>query len=264
MPSPFPGMDPYLEHPALWHQIYTVLIGQLQLHLAPLVAPRYRVVVERRMYLTLMEPGELVGVPDLGVVLTRPEEPRALATTVATQVLPLIAELPQPEERRQRYLEIREVDTDRLITVVEILSPDNKRSGEGREQYERKRLEVLSTLTHLVEIDLLRAGEPMPMRILGDGHPGSSYRIVISRAEGRPRAQVYLFGIRDPIPTFPLPLRQGDEEPLVDLGQLIHEIYDRARYDLAVDYTQPPPPPPLSDEDAEWLDEHLLGASLRG
>jgi len=262
MPSPFPGMNPYLERPALWHEIHLALIIQLQFHLAPLVAPRYRVIVERRMYLTLMEPGELVGTPDLGAIPTRPEEPLLPATAVATQAPPLIAELPQPEERRQRYLEIREVGTDRLITVVEILSPDNKRGGEGREQYERKRLQVLSTLTHLVQIDLLRAGDSMPMRILGDGHPGTSYRIVISRAEGRPRAQVYLFGIHDPIPTFCLPLRHGDEEPLVDLGQLIHEIYDRARYDLAVDYTQAPPPPPLSDEDAKWLDEHLLAADL--
>lgn len=263
MPSPFPGMDPYLERPGLWHQVHTVLIGQLQLYLAPLVAPRYRVVVERRMYLSLLEPDELVGVPDVGVVMAQPEASAPTPTTVVASPRPLVAELPYPEKRWQRYLEIREVESNRVITVVEILSPDNKRPGDGRDQYERKRLEVLGSLTHLVEIDLLRGGDPMPMRILGDGQGASSYRIVISRSEKRPRAEVYLFGIRDPIPTFPLPLREGDEEPEVDLGSLLHEIYDRARYDLAIDYRQPPPPPPLSEEDAAWLEERLREAGLR-
>jgi len=256
-------MDPYLERPGLWNQVHTVLIGQLQLYLAPLVAPRYRVVVERRMYLSLLEPGEFVGVPDVGVVVAQPEAPAPTAPAVAAPPRPLVAELPYPEKRWQRYLEIREVETERLITVIEILSPDNKRPGDGREQYERKRLEVLGSLTHLVEIDLLRAGEPMPMRILGDGQEVASYRIVVSRSERRPRAEVYLFGIRDPIPTFRLPLQEGDEEPEVDLGDLLHEIYDRARYDLAIDYKQPPPPPPLSEEDAAWLEERLRQAGLR-
>jgi hypothetical protein len=238
-------------------------MAQLALYLGPLVAPRYRVVVERRTYLALSQPDDVVGMPDLGVVESRSEEPVSQGAPLpGSQMTPLIAELPQPEERRERYLEIREVGTGDLVTVVELLSPDNKRPGEGRKQYEQKRLHVLSTLTHLVEIDLLRAGQPMPMRILGNGR-AASYRIVISRSHRRPQAEVYLFGIRDPLPGFRLPLQPGDEEPMVDLGKLLHEIYDRARFDLAVDYTQPPPPPSLSEEDAAWLDERLWAAGLR-
>jgi len=184
------------------------------------------------------------------------------AALTGTQVTPLLAELPQPAERRERYLEVRDVITGEVITVIEFLSPDNKHPGEGWRQYEYKRLQVLSTLTHLVEIDLLRGGRPMPMHIVGDGRK-SAYRIVISRAERRPQAEVFLFGIREPLPAFRLPLRHGDEEPIVDVGQLLHTLYDRAGYDLAVDYNQPPPPPPLSDEDAVWLDNHLRAAGVR-
>lgn len=262
MPSPFPGMDPYLEHPALWPQVHTALIVELQLYLAPLLRPRYRVVVEQRTYLTLVESQELIGIPDVGIVETPQEEPDASVATAGAVETPLVAELPLPEERRERYLEIREVATGDVITVIELLSPDNKRPGEGRRQYEQKRLQVLGSLTHLVEVDLLRGGDPMPMRVVGNGR-GAAYRLVVSRAEHRPRADVYLFDIRDPIPTFRLPLRPGDEEPIVDLGRLLHELYDRAGYDLAIDYTQPPPPPPLSDEDAAWLDERLRAAGLR-
>jgi len=256
-------MDPYLERPDLWPQVHTALIVELQLYLAPLLRPRYRVVVEQRTYLTLVESQELVGIPDVGIVEASQEEPKAPAAATAAAGTPLVAELPLPEERRERYLEIREVATGNVITVIELLSPDNKRPGEGRRQYEQKRLQVLSSLTHLVEVDLLRGGDPMPMRVVGDGRR-AAYRLLISRAEQRPRAEVYLFGIRDPIPTFRLPLRPGDEEPVVDLGRLLHELYDGAGYDLAIDYTQPPPPPPLPDEEAAWLDERLKAAGLRG
>jgi hypothetical protein len=94
--------------------------------------------------------------------------------------------------------------------------------------------------------------------------PGKGdYRIIISHAPQRPRADVYLFSPREAIPEFPIPLRAGETEPLLPLNQILHSLYDRAGYDLAVDYQQPPPDPPLSAEDAAWLDEHLRTVGIR-
>jgi len=101
----------------------------------------------------------------------------------------------------------------------------------------------------------------MAMRIQGNGHP-AAYRILVSRAYQRPWAEVYLFDVRDPIPAFPVPLRRGEVEPVMDLNTVLHEVYDRAGFDLAIDYRQEPQPP-LEGEDAAWADALLRAHGLR-
>ena len=124
-------------------------------------------------------------------------------------------------------------------------------------QYQQKRDHVLLSQTNLVEVDLLRAGEPMP--VFGQ-EIQSDYRILVSRGWQRPRGQLYPFNLRQPIPLFPLPLLREDEAPEVDLRAILHALYDRARFDLRLDYTRPPVPP-LSDEDAAWAKELLSEAA---
>jgi hypothetical protein len=172
---------------------------------------------------------------------------------------PVTVTVPLPETVKEGYLEVREVATGEVVTAIEILSPTNKRPGRGREKYANKRQRVLGSFTHLVEIDLLRAGEPMP--ILSNGIR-TDYRILVSRAERRPEADLYAFNLQNGIPQFPLPLRQGDNEPLVDLQELLHRVYDRAGYDLALDYRRQPVPP-LPELDAEWADAVLREKGLR-
>lgn len=257
MKTPFPGMDPYLERPDLWPDVHNSLIAHLRDALAPLLRPKYYVSIEERT--DLAEAGDLTFAdrPDISVV----HEPQAVyepapATTGGETVT---VELPMPDEIRETYLEVRAAETDRIITVLELLSPTNKRPGEGRYLYEKKRLRLLGTRTHLVEVDLLRAGEPMPMR--GDAGP-SHYRILVSRAEERPRATLLTFGVRTTIPKFRLPLQKDDDAPIVDLNRLLHDLYDRAGYDLRLDYTADPEPP-LDEDDAGWADELLREAGLR-
>lgn len=252
MPTPFPGMDPYLERPGLWSEVHTGLIAALQRFLTPLLRPRYRVAVERRTYIALLPP-ELAGIPDMSVALSDTESTSPGRSVTALGTMPRIVQLPMPEEVVERYLAVKDVGTGEVVTVIELLSPTNKLTGEGRKQYEEKRLKVLASLTNLVEVDLLRAGQPMT--IIGDGDTiQSDYRIIVSRAEYRPNADAYLFSVREPIPDFPLPLRPHEDEPLVLLNQVLHTLYDEAGYDMAVDYSEPPVPP-LQDEDAEWARE---------
>ncbi|MCW5849938.1 MAG: DUF4058 family protein [Anaerolineae bacterium] len=257
MPTPFPGMDPYLERPSLWTNVHTSLIIALRDDLAPRLRPKYYVAVEERS--VRLGPDELAFAvrPDVAIVRSAPGQTTEAASVVGPSVLTV--ELPMAETIREVFLEMREVGTDRVVTVVEILSPTNKLPGPGRRDYEQKRLNLLGTLTHLVEIDLLRAGPPMPM--LGYTEP-SDYRILVSRAERRPQADLIAFSVRQPIPTFRLPLQPGDTEPEVDLTALLHGLYDRAGYDLRLNY-RTAAEPPLTGEDAVWADALLRRAAIR-
>jgi len=227
MRPPLPGMDPWLEHPAIWPDVHNSLIVAIADVMMPTVRPKYYIGLESRTNL---------GAPDELAVIRRPDL--------------VEVELPMTQEVRESYLEVHDVATGALVTVIEILSPSNKIAGLGRSKYEQKRARVISSLTGLVEIDLLRAGEPMPYG--ARPVPPSDYRILVSRGRTRPRAQVHTFGVRDPIPTIPLPLLPGDDEPPMDLGAILNALYDRAGYDLRLDYSRPPVPP-LSEEDAEWV-----------
>lgn len=160
--------------------------------------------------------------------------------------------IPARVEDLRGYLEIREVATKEVVTVIEILSPTNKRPGKGREAYKEKRREVLGSRTHLVEIDLLRGGEPMPV----SGSVQGNYRILVSRGDRRPRAELYVFNLQNAIPTFSLPLRSQDVEPTIDLHSLLNLTSDRAGYGVVIDYNRGTVPA-LSEADATWVDALL-------
>ncbi|MFH7024372.1 MAG: DUF4058 family protein [Heteroscytonema crispum UTEX LB 1556] len=261
MPSPFPGMNPYLENPELWAEVHSRLIIAIADAIAPELRPKYRVAVEKRIYQMTDENSVLVGIPDVVVKrsLTTTQKELLNIAVASPPAKPVTVNIPIPEEVREAYLEVREVGTGEVVTAIEVLSPKNKRPGEGRKAYQSKRQQILGSLTHLVEIDLLRGGEPMP--ILGN-QIKSDYRILVSRSESRPKAELYPFGLQEKIPAFLLPLRRGDREPLVDLQVLIHGVYDRAGFDLAVDYTCEPVPS-LADDVAAWAIALLQEQGLR-
>jgi hypothetical protein len=229
----------------MWQDVHNRLIAAIADAVTPLVAPRYYVALERRTYLLKPDDIVFIGRPDIAIA--------ARETLAAPAMAPafngvLDVEVPMNDELGEDYLEIHEVRTGKLVTLIEVLSPTNKLDKDGREQYETKRAQVLSTRTNLLEIDLLRAGTPMA--VVGRA-ARSDYRVLISRGYERPRARLYFFGLRQPIPQFPLPLLPGETEPLVDLNTILHALYTRARYDLRVDYSQPPVPP-LSPDDTAW------------
>ena len=255
MASPFPGMDPYLEQPAFWSSFHTRLIVGLADAIAPALRPKYYVEVETRSYLDTPEGELLIGIPD-AIVLSdsqATDDKSKLSftgnTTLALKRPPLPVTLPMPVETKERYLEIREVSNDKVITVIEILSPANKRSGRGRDKYEAKRLDVLGSNSHLVEIDLLRAHPSLP---INRPHPILDYYILVSSANQRPQAQLYPFSIKEPFPTFLMPLKQKDEFISVDMQTIFEGVIERASYDSRIDYSRPLPLPPLSPEDQNW------------
>jgi hypothetical protein len=261
MSSPFPGMNPYLEHPELFPGLHHLLISEIARFLSPQLRPKYRVAVEVRMYETTDENSLLVGIPDV-IVKSRQTVTDSTITNLAvapSTTEPVRVTIPMPLTIREGYLEVREVGTEALVTTIEILSPTNKRPGKGRQLYEEKRYQVLGSRTNLVEIDFLRKGEPMPFI---DSKIETHYRILVARGDQRPYADLYAFNLQDVIPTFSLPLRSGDTEPVIDLQALFSEVYDIYGYDLVIDYSQEPVPA-LSEKDAAWADTLLREKGLR-
>ena len=203
MPSPFPGMDPYLENISMWPDLHHRLITAIADEISAQVRPSYYVKIEQRIYLSEPNEPDSFRIPDVSVLSASgngdvsgasllPDTNKEGDTAVAVRV-------PVPEEVREGYLELREAGSNYLITALEVLSPTSKRPGAGRDTYEEKRMELLGTWTNLVEIDLLRAGEPMC--VISNNGIHSDYRILVARG-GRSRAMLYPFGVRQPFPNF--------------------------------------------------------------
>lgn len=257
MNNPFPGMNPYLEHPGVWPSIHLLLIAEIANFLGPKLRPKYRVAVEVRLYETNGEESLLIGIPDVTIQRSlSTSNPRKNVAILEPETKPITVNLPIPETIKQGYLEVREVATKEVVTAIEILSPVNKRQGKGRESYCEKRLNIFDSKTHFVEIDLLRMGKPLPVL---NNHINSHYRILISNSNYRPKADLYAFNIQQKIPIFSLPLKPEDSEPLIDLNSFLNSVYEKGSYDLEIDYNQNPIPS-LGEEDLIWT-KNLLKAN---
>jgi hypothetical protein len=254
MASPFPGMNPYLEHPQLWPEVHHRLITAIAIAIQPALLPKYRVAIEKRTYLSIDNNALMVGIPDLSVVTPQsPSLPQQTETSNSEGIESVTVTLPMPVEVQEGYLEVREMGSGRVVTVIEVLSPTNKRPGRGKDDYEQKRLDVLGSSANLVEIDLLRDGKsPQILSAI----PQTDYRILIARRRQRPQAELLGFSIRQAIPVFKLPLQPGESEPFVSLQDLLQEIYEQAGFDLAIDYTREPFPS-LKEDDRIWADALL-------
>ncbi|HID61191.1 MAG TPA: DUF4058 family protein, partial [Anaerolineae bacterium] len=155
------------------------------------------------------------------------------------------------ERFKQVTIQVRTVDGGQLVTVIELLSPANKRPGTiGQTAYLRKRVNYLLSTVHLLEIDLLRRGERIPVL---EPLPDAPYFVFLSRGERRPVCEVWPIYLQDPLPTVPVPLLKPDADVPLDLQAALTKVYEQAGYDLRIDYTTEPVPP-LSAEDAAWAD----------
>ena len=246
MTSPFPGMDPYLEHDGFWQDFHGSFGMAAKIVLAPHLSDNYIARVESDLYLHELSADERrffaradssVHHRDVPLGSASPMSAAVAAPTARTRLLPAVI----PE--RHRRVEIRDRFGEQVVTVIELLSPTNK--VRHRQTYLQKRADLLDGPVHLVEIDLLRAGRRMPMAET----PDSDYLILSSIAERRPEIDLWPFSVRDPLPVLPVPLRDGEFVPF-DLRAVLDRVYEASRYELQI-YAYPPDPP-LSPADAAW------------
>ena len=251
MPSPFPGMNPYLEHPYIWPDFHQTFVTALRTALTPQVVPAYFVRVQIQVYLRGADDDDrqLIGIPDAEVG-PEPGGGGGAGTATATATIQAPAEVTVPDllDERHAYLEILDRDGRQVLTVIELLSPTNKYAGVHRDAYLRKRRDLLSAGVNVVEIDLLRGGPRLPL----DGLPVCSYYVLVARAARRPKADVWPVRLREPLPTVPIPLAPGDREARADLQAVLHRVYDDAGYAYGV-YRRPPVPR-LPPDDAAWAE----------
>jgi hypothetical protein len=250
-------MDPYLEQPSLWPDVHAGLIAAIRDELQTQLVPRYIAQITPYVALEQLEiavPRRAL-VPDVGVY--ERDEPGTPAIAVAIDAPPLLGTAVMEVPTRYARIEIRATNNETLVTAIELLSPVSKRPGpEGADAYEKKRQELFMSGVHLLEIDLLRVGRrphlarPSPL-------PPEPYFMFLSRVERWPEIAIWPCSLQKPLPNLPVPLRHPDPDVVLNLTAVLRQVYRNARYDLQVDYRNPPPPPELSPEDAAWLDALL-------
>ena len=252
MPSPFPGMDPYIESQC-WRDFHTAFIAEVRSALMPQIRPRYVVVIEEDVYLAREDGTPIrIVVPDVSIL---PGDGWMDSTGggVAVAAEPKVVTLPMTEPIEIPYLVIRRRDNEETVTVIELLSPTNKSSRDGRAEYLAKRNLLLRGRAHLVELDLLRGGERLPTV---EPHPAGDYFAFVSRVERRPQAEVYSWTLDRPLPPIPIPLTDGDPDVTLDLQTVFTTTYDRAGYDYALHYERPVEPP-FEPNQSQWAGQRI-------
>ncbi|MBD2447091.1 DUF4058 family protein [Nostoc sp. FACHB-152] len=255
MPSPFPGMNPYLEG-YLWSDVHNALASKIRAFLVPQIRPKYAARLE--VYVVEdVSPSSEIGIlyPDVEVLQLRQRrdiEPQNQSSGVATTPAPLTLPVVQPVEVRIPTVEIRDTANNILVSCIEILSPVNKREP-GISDYRKKRQRLYNANVHLIEIDLLRRGSrPFNHPRI----PDVPYLITLTRSQSG-LVDVWPVTLQETLPIIPVPLREDDPDAVLNLQAALNAIYDEAGYELSIDYSQNPPPPALSEADTNWMRSQL-------
>jgi hypothetical protein len=220
-------MDPYLEHPKLWPAFQHQLLACLYQILLPGLVDRYRARVGTRTYTTEM----------------------ALFTSIIR------------EEHAEEYIEVRNRNDGRLITLIEVVSPANKTTNQGRDSYLAKRRDAQLQRAGIVEIDLVLQGKPT-LNYSRDGLPEFDYAVTVTRSTAPDRYEIYTSTLAKRLPKFKLPLAADDRDALLDLQSAFNRAYDLCNF--SIDYKSPPHADvPLSDNNAAFVDLTLQSQKLR-
>ena len=256
MKCPFPGMDPYLEHPAYWSDFHSRFTNAWCEAIADVLPPQYEATLGERVYLVEHDPeARKLGFPDVAVTHGEPLTPASESSagpTAAATLEPVTIPLTILEGPRETYIEILHQPDRSLVAALELLSPANKEQP-GRTEYLAKRRALLFQNVHLVELDLLCGGRRLPLeRPL----PPADYYYLVSRADRRPDCQVYHWSLRRPLPALPVPLRPPDADLLIDLAAVFATAYERGRFRRRINY-RGPAPAFLREEDRHWSESLL-------
>jgi len=238
MPSPFPGMDPYLEGSGRWKDFHSRFINAWSELIAERLPEGYEASIEEKVQLLQVSPERVKRMePDVAVSWKTPVEasaprPKGTATIEPVTIPHAVIE----EETRESHIEILHRPDRTLVSVLELLSPSNKEEP-GRSLYLQKRNAFLLQNVNLFELDLLVGGRRLPLR---DPLPPGDYYALISRAQRRFDCDVYAWRALRPLPDLPVPLRSPDPDISIDLGQVLSLAYDRGRYARSLNYEEPP------------------------
>ncbi|QDT38602.1 DUF4058 family protein [Stratiformator vulcanicus] len=260
MPSPFPGMDPYLQSPRLWPGCHNRLADEISSLLNKLLPEGYYADIEMREEIDIVgDIGPKHFVADVSIQREKTLVDSAVATVPRAETSACVELVLETEPVRYANVMIKEADQHAVITSIEILSPANKRPGQDRQAFVTKRDELLAAGVSILEIDLLRNGQrtwdqPVFQQAIENLEPRPQYMVTVSRSWDRgqrSKLAFYPVTLQQTLPVLAVPLRQSDPDVALDLQYCFREAYDSGPYRRgAVDYTKPPEPSlpePLSD-----------------
>lgn len=253
MHFPFPGMDPYLEHPVLWEGFHARLIPAIADHLQPLLDPRYVATVEERVFVE----GPQHRIPDVWIQRVEPDAPHPSATEMDEDG-GIIVEIEDLEIHQKRVEILDAYNEMKLVAIIEVVSPTNKRPGPGKDAYLEKQREILGRDCHLVEIDLLRHGDhvlAVPEWKVADYFP-YAYLTCINRWPHRNRFVLHPTSLRARLPRLKVPLAEPDPGVVLDLQAVVEKVWEDGRYARRIRYGEPCRPP-LSPEDQDWASDRI-------
>ncbi len=259
MTSPFPGMDPFLEQPNAWHDFHEQFCVFCRAQITPQLPDEYIAKLDEHVYIHEL-PSDVRRLIGRGDVTVSRETESPTLSQAGSQLLvgPVIGHVDlEFDLERESFIAIHDRDSQRLVTVIEILSPSNKRPGGDREQFLAKRMELLGSDVHLIEIDLLRGGPRMPVIAL----PPCDYYVMLSRSDRRPEVELWPLSIRDELPDIPVPLVAPNDDLVLKLGEAFTTAFDSGGYAKYI-YRRNPTHP-LSPEQGEWAQFLLHKAGLR-
>lgn len=270
MPSPFPGMDPYLEDPVIFPDLHDSMITYLREALQARLPEPYFAAGRSLIWVEtserFIEPnGNVLRPADEGEG-SRPAGGVAVAP-VPPRSQPVVVHVPH-DERRHTWAEVRlrREEGERVVAVLEVLSPTNKTPGEyRRDLYLRKQREILYSETHLVEIDLLRGGRhttAVPLAAALRAAGPFDYHVCVHRFDNLEDFYVYPVRLPDPLPEVDIPLLPGDGDVRLDLQAILNRCYDSGPYRRQVRYGRRALVPPLRPEQAEWANQVLRDRGL--
>jgi hypothetical protein len=255
MPSPFPGMDPYIEAMNRWADFHQEFLVQCRAQLNERLPENYAATLGERI--EMIEDREFdrrqrsVG-PDVTILHDPGTVARPAKETLPVGMLEpttLANDIEYFDPPKQVYVEITYLPDDRVVTDIELLSPSNKRRGSrDRAAYLAKRQNLIIHEVNLVEIGLLVGGERMPMR---DPLPAADYFVLITQGPQWGQSDVYSWSVRDPLPTIPIPLKPEDGTVPLELAPAFAQTYDHGRYGRLLRYGRPLPSG-LSNADQVW------------
>jgi hypothetical protein len=260
MPSPFPGMDPFLEHPDIFPDVHDSLTTYLREFLQTRLPEPYFAAIGRRIWVEVSRP--YIG-RDVHVLRPRQESPArrgtgpAVAVTVLEAAQPVLVRVLH-DERREPFVEIftRGEEGKRLVTSIEVLSLANKTPGEhGRELYLRKQSEILDSRVHLVEIDLLRGGQhatAVPRDLALEVAGPFDYHVSVHPFDSLEDYYVYPIWLGARLPVVAIPLLPGDPAVPIDLQAVFDRCYDAGPYRREIRYHADAIVPPLRPDQDEW------------
>jgi hypothetical protein len=220
-------MDPYLEDEKLWAEFHHALVAALYQALLPSLVDRYRARVGQRCYVT----------------------EQALFTSIIR------------DEHHEEFVEVRQRNDGRLVTLLDVVSPANKTLAGSRKAYLDKRQEAKQAGASLVEIDLVLQGQPT-LEYSRDGLPDWDYAVTVTRCTQPERYEIYTATLQKKLPRFRLPLASDDRDAVLDLQTIFTRCYDQGGFGGRIDYGREPVTT-LGGDDRKWLGDWLKQQKMR-